>query len=155
METFNILLHHLHNVLRWALLLSGLWAIILAYNGLSKKRNWEIKDQKAGMWLILFCHIQLLIGLTLYIYLGQYSIFSNMANGMKDPEIRYWGMEHLLSMIIAVAVIQYGRIATRKATNDLVKHKKAAIWFTVGILIMLSNIPWPWREIGRSLFPGM
>ncbi len=155
METFNILLHNLHNILRWALLLSGFWAVLLAYNGLSKKRNWETKDQKAGMWFILFCHLQLVIGLTLYIYLGQYSILSNMAEGMKDPEIRYWGMEHLLGMIIAVAVIQYGRIATKKEANDLAKHKKAAIWFTVGLLIMFANIPWPWSNISRAIFPGL
>jgi hypothetical protein len=155
MEYINIGLHHLHNFLRWAVLISGFWAIYLAYTGVSQKRIWDTKDNKAGMWFILFCHLQLVIGLILYFYLGQQSIFSNMSEGMKNPEVRYWGVEHLFGMVIAIALIQYGRIASKKAEDNLLKHRKALIWFTTGMILILVNIPWPWKEIGRSLFPGM
>ncbi|MFM9945683.1 MAG: hypothetical protein ACKVQB_10675 [Bacteroidia bacterium] len=155
MEYLNTGLHHLHNFLRWGVILAGLWAIYLAYTGVNKKRNWDAKDNKAGMWFILFCHLQLVIGFALYFYLGQYNLLSG--DGMKNAVNRYWGMEHLFGMVIGVALIQYGRIASKKATNDIIKHKKALIWFTVGLLIILINIPWPWRElgIGRGWFPGM
>lgn len=155
MEIINVILHYAHNILRWPVLIMGFWAIYLAFTGVTGKRNWEIKDNKAGMWFVLFCHIQLLLGLILYIYLGKYSIFSNMAEGMKNAETRYWGMEHFMGNVIAIALIQYGRIASKKGLTDLAKHKKALIWFSVGMLILLLNIPWPWKEFGRSLFPGM
>ena len=155
MDYVNTGLHHLHNVARWALLIAGIWAIYKAYTGVTGKRSWDASDNKAGMWFILFCHAQILVGLILYFYLGQQSIFSNMAEGMKDAETRYWGVEHLFGMIIAVALIQYGRIASKKATIDIVKHKKALIWYSIGLLLIIINIPWPWRAIGRSLFPGM
>lgn len=155
MDYLNIGLHHFHNVLRWAVLVGGVWAIYRAYTGVSGKRVWDAKDNKAGMWFVMFCHIQLLIGLILYFYLGQQAIFSNMAEGMKNAETRYWGVEHLFGMVIAIALIQYGRIASKKAALDSMKHRKALIWFTIGLLLILVNIPWPWKEIGRGLFPGM
>lgn len=155
METFNVILHYSHNILRWGVLFAGIWAIYMAFTGVSGKRTWESKDNKAGMWFVLFCHLQLLTGLILYFYLDKQALFSNMSEGMKDPETRYWGMEHLLGNIIAIALIQYGRIASKKAPVDLTKHRKALIWFSVGLIILLVNIPWPWKEIGRSLFPGM
>ena len=156
MEQFNTILHYAHSILRWAVLLAGVWAIYLAITGVSRKRTWETKDNKAGMWFVLFCHLQLLIGLVLYFYLKQYSIFSNMGEGMKNPEMRYWGMEHFLGNIIAIAIIQYGRIASKKAVTELAKHRKALIWFSVGMAILLLNILWPWREfVGRSLFSGI
>jgi hypothetical protein len=74
---------------------------------------------------------------------------------MKNAETRYWGVEHLFGMVIAIALIQYGRIASKKAALDSTKHRKALIWFTIGLILILVNIPWPWKEIGRGLFPGM
>ena len=152
---FNLILHYAHNILRWGVIIAGFWAIYLAFTGVNNKRAWQAKDNKAGMWFILFCHLQVVLGLILYIMLGQYSIFSNMSEGMKNPETRYWGIEHLLGMLIAVALIQYGRIASKKATVNMIKHKKALIWFSIGMIIILINIPWPWGGIGRAIFPGM
>jgi len=114
MEKLNIGIHHLHNVLRWAVLIAGVWAIYKAYIGVTKKRNWDQGDNKAGMWLILFCHLQLVLGFVLYFSIGYNSVFSNMADAMKDPERRFWGVEHIFGMIIAVGMIQYGRIASKK-----------------------------------------
>jgi hypothetical protein len=156
MEYLNIGLHHLHNVLRWAVLITGAIAIIRAYKGVSAKTPFEAKDNKAGLWFVMSCHTQLLIGLILYFYLGQQGIFSNMAEGMKNPEARYWGVEHFLGMLIAIILVQVGRTLSKKGANDLQKHKRSLIWYSIGLLIILLNIPWPWREtIGRGLFPGM
>jgi len=151
----NSALLHTHNILRWGVLLAGFWAIYLAYTGMSKKRAWESKDNKAGMWFVLFCHVQLVIGLILYFIMGKQSIFSNMAEGMKDSYLRYWGMEHFLGMVIAIAIVQFGRIASKKAGNDLLKHKKALIWYGIGMILIFVNIPWPWKAVARGLFPGM
>lgn len=155
MEYLNIGLHHLHNVLRWAILIFGFTAVYKAYTGMSGKRAWESSDQKTGMWFVLCCHLQLLIGLILYFYLGKQSVFTNMAENMKIAEVRYWGIEHFLMMLIAIVLVQIGRIASKKAATDVQKHKKALIWYGIGLLLMLINIPWPWSQISRGLLPGM
>jgi hypothetical protein len=36
-----------------------------------------------------------------------------------------------------------------------VKYKKAFWFFVVALILILAAIPWPSREIGRPLFPGM
>lgn len=154
MENFNLVLHYIHNLLRWAVFFTGIWAIYRSYMGVNKKRAWSGKDENAGFWFIMSCHTQLLTGLFLYFYSGYYNIFSNMAESMKNAVTRFWGIEHITGMIIAIAIIQLGRIVSKKATTDLLKHKKALLWYSIGVLLIIISIPWPWREAGRALFPA-
>jgi uncharacterized membrane protein SirB2 len=72
---------------------------------------------------------------------------------MKDTFLRYWMMEHLVGMIIAIALITAGRILSKKAGNDLLKHKRLFYYFLAGLIIILIMIPWPFRTgIGRPWF---
>ncbi|MCB9251228.1 MAG: hypothetical protein H6605_02070 [Flavobacteriales bacterium] len=155
MEYVNIGLHHMHNALRWAILISGFIAVYRAYSGFSGKKNWTNADQKAGLWFLLFCHLQLLVGLMLYFYMGYQNQLANMGETMKNHVLRYWSVEHLFGMLIAIALVQIGRIKTKKANPDHAKHKKALIWFGLGLILILINIPWPWGAIPRPIFPGM
>lgn len=155
MENLNLVLHYIHNLLRWAVFFTGFWTIYRAYYGYIKRRAWSGKDESAGFWFVMSCHTQLLTGLFLYIYSNHYNIFSNMAEGMKNGITRFWGVEHIIGMILGIALVQIARIASKKAPTDTLKHKKALIWYTIGLLLILISIPWPWREAGRALFPGL
>ena len=155
MTYFETGIHHAHSILRWAVIIAGIISIYRAYTGMTGKRNWDSGDNKAGMWFVLFCHLQLLIGLIMYFYYGHQNAFENMKESMKDAETRYWSIEHFFGMFIAVALIQVGRILSKKAATDLLKHRKALIWYSIGMILILVNIPWPWKTIGRSIFPGL
>jgi hypothetical protein len=61
---------------------------------------------------------------------------------MKDPAMRKILVEHPLTMIIAVLVIQMGRIKVKKAYSDADKHKRSLIYFGLGLVLVLSMIPW-------------
>ncbi|NUM30780.1 MAG: hypothetical protein HUU47_00460 [Bacteroidetes bacterium] len=154
MENLNLVLHYIHNLLRWAVFFTGLWAIYRAYFGFSKRKAWSSKDEGAGFWFVMSCHTQLLIGLFIYIKDGYYSIFSNMSEGMKNGIVRFWGIEHITGMLLAITLVQFARIASKKAQTDTLKHKKALIWYSIGMFLIIISIPWPWREAGRALFPG-
>jgi hypothetical protein len=45
-------------------------------------------------------------------------------------------------MIIGVVLIQVGRIRTRKAYADVDKYKRSLIFYGIGLLLILSRIPW-------------
>lgn len=53
-------------------------------------------------------------------------------------------------MVIAIALITIGRIASKKAAADNDKFKKVLVYFSLGLIIMLAMIPWPFMESGAG-----
>lgn len=141
----------LHNLLRWGVLLFGLYAIIRSAAGISKK-NFTSADSKAQVFFVMFCHTQLLLGLVLYFISP--NVNAALANGMgaamKDSYSRLIAVEHISVMVIAIALIQAGRSISKKATDPVAKHKKALIFFSIGILLILSRIPWSYSPLFRT-----
>lgn len=146
----------IHNILRWAVLLFGIWAVLNAVTGILKKRIYTSSDNKINLFFMISCDIQLLLGLILY-FNGMW--FSNLKNNasvvMKDTVLRYFSVEHALMMIIAWVLVHAGRTMVKKATTDAQKHKRSLIFFGIAILIILAMIPWPYKQMGiaRNLFP--
>ena len=139
---------HFHSGLRWVVLILALLAIIKALMGMQKKSAFTNADNKISLVLISFMDIQLIIGLVLYIFgpMGLKNI-QNMGMGevMKNSYTRFFAMEHLIGMLIAIVVFHIGRSKSKKATDDASKHKKAFIFYLIGLLIILASIPWPFK----------
>ncbi len=144
----------IHNILRWAVLLFGLWAVINAVTGIANKRNYSGTDNKAGLFFMISCDVQLLLGLILY-FNGMWftELTSNTAVVMKNSVLRFFSMEHSLMMIIAWILVHMGRSMIKRSGSDAQKHKRSLIYFGIGLLIILAMIPWPFREAARQLFP--
>jgi hypothetical protein len=88
-------------------------------------------------------HLQLLLGLLLYFGLSPITkaAFADFGAAMKDTTLRLYAVEHFITMIAAVALIQVGRILSKKASDDASKFKKMAIYTTIALLLMLSRMP--------------
>ncbi len=140
----------IHSLLRYALVFAALFAIYRAITGMQNKTPFTALDNKASVFLVMFMHTQLLVGFLLYFVFGRHA---NIPMDIHDPEIRFWKMEHLALMIIAVALFQVGRIASKKAATDLLKHKKAAIFYIIGFVILMACIPWPFSKVARAFLP--
>ena len=146
----------IHNILRWAVLLLGLWAVFTALTAVISKRNYSSADNKTGLFFMISCDIQLLLGLILY-FTGMWfeKVKSNMGAVMKDPAERYFAVEHALMMIIAWLLVHIGRSMVKRVDTDAQKQKRTLIYFGIALLIILVMIPWPFRQpgIARQLFP--
>jgi len=141
----------LHSLLRYALLIAAIYAIYRAVAGWQKNLPYTSADNKASVFLIVFVHTQLLLGLLLYFGV---SPWASVPFDMKDRLVRFWKVEHLSTMLIAIALFQVGRIVSKKAATDLLKHKKAAIFYIIAFVILMAGIPWPFmKTVGRNLFP--
>ena len=138
---------HLHSGLRWIVLILALLAIVKAFMGMQKKSAFANSDNKIGLMLISFMDIQLIIGLVLYVFgpLGFKNIQNMGGEVMKNPYTRFFAMEHLVGMLIAIVVFHIGRSKSKKAIDDASKHKKAFIFYLIGLLIILASIPWPFK----------
>jgi len=134
----------LHNALRWVFLLLAVYTILKAIMGVINKTPFGTEDNKAAKFFIMVCHTQLLLGLILYFTSPVIKSYMDLGMGvaMKDKLMRLQLVEHPLTMIIGVAIIQIGKIKVRKAYEDTVKHKRSLIFYSIGLILILSRIPW-------------
>ncbi len=148
-------IQHLHNFLRWFILLFALWTIFKTMGGLSGTRQFTKADKRPAMLLMITADIQLLLGLILYIGNGWFKVLTG-GGFMKLPAARFWAMEHMLGMLIAIILIHIGYSAAKKDIPDAAKFKKVFSYTLIALIAIFITIPWPFREIiGRPLFPGM
>jgi len=137
---------HLHNFLRWVILFFLLIAIV---QSLGKKSGL----QKTSLWLLIASHITLLIGLYQY-FTSAVGYKLIQANGfgavMKDSIMRFWAVEHITGMLIAIILITIARGKAKRGGYP-------AALYILALIIILAVVPWPFRElgIGRPWFPGM
>lgn len=132
----------LHSYNRYLLLAALIFVLIRAYTGWLTRKPYEKLDDTASAALLGLTHLQLLLGLILYAFTSPWTqtAFSNFGAAMKDPNMRYWAVEHITAMLIAVVLIQLGRTLSKKATDSTDKHKKLAIYTTIATLIIVGTL---------------
>ena len=97
--------------------------------------------------------LQLLLGLLLYLVISpsMAEIRANFGAAMKDPVARFWAVEHITSMLVAVVLVHVGRVLGRKAATPDSRRMKLFICFGIATVLMLLAIPWPGMRAGRPL----
>ncbi len=143
------LLNQLHALLRWVVLILIVSAVLRAFLGMQSKKTFSNSDQKTGFFLMIACDIQLLIGLVLYIA-GPWGIKNiqqlGMSAVMKDGYSRFFAVEHILMMIVAIVLIHIGRAKAKKMGEAVGAHKVSFIYYVIAFVIMMISIPWPFRK---------
>jgi len=142
----------LHSWLRWVALVTGFGATLAAIMG-----RVEGKDSPADRWglfLMMALDLQMLLGLLLYLVLSpnMKAILDNFGEAMKRPDTRFWAVEHLTAMFLAVVIAHVGRVLARKAATPASKRMRLMVCFTLATILMLAGMPWPGRAGGRELF---
>ena len=142
----------MHNIMRWVALILAIVATVTAFLGWFGKRQWSERDRKIGSFFGMAMDIQLLLGLILYFVYSPITRAAlqdfGAAMGVKD--LRFFGMEHVFYMVLAVVFTHLGSILARRAPESKAKFQRAAIFFGLSLLLLLLGIPW-----GRPLFPGL
>ncbi len=148
---------HLHNLLRWVILVLLLISIVKAYTGWQSKKIFQPGDKKIWLFTMIAGHITLLIGIYQVLF-GRYGILSqSLPEGtsvMKDKFFRFYWIEHPFTMILGIIFLTLAHGMAKKAVPDPVKYRKAFWFFLIALVLILAGIPWPGREIvGRPLMP--
>jgi len=142
----------LHNLLRYVVVILLILAIVQSFAGWFQKNSYDKKHNKTSLFLLITCHLQLIIGLTLYFIGGHSNALSKMAESMSNATTRFWAVEHIFSMIIAIVLITLGRIMAKKAKTDLIKFRRQSIYFLLAFILIFNAIPWPWSAVARAWF---
>lgn len=144
---------HLHSVLRYVILILLLITIIKSFIGWFGGKTYTNGDDKLSLFTFITAHTQLLIGLIIYFMSDVVQTgLSDMGSAMKEPTLRFWTVEHILSMVVAIAIITLGRIMSKKGTTDTAKHRRIAIYYLLALVLIFSAIPWPFSAVARPWF---
>jgi hypothetical protein len=131
-----------HSAWRYVVILLLLLAFINALSGYIGKKKYTEGNRKLNVFALISTHIQLLLGLILYFMNDWYKVDSSVAVN------RYWKMEHIAMMLIAVILITIGNSRSKKLASDTAKHRSIFVFFgfallliTVAILMMVKVDP--------------
>ncbi len=141
--------------MRWAVLIAGIVAIILAIQGLAGKRPVAKPHRLANLAFLISADVQLLLGL--FSYAGSTLIaqaFSDFGTAMHTPQLRFFAMEHGLTAVLGIAALHIAYARAKRGPDDSARHRTIAIGFSIAMLLFILAIPWPWRAlVGRPLWP--
>jgi len=114
-------------------------AVVNSFIGMFSKKEFTAKDRKIALFGLIGIHTQLLIGLILYFVspLG----FASFGQ-MSDKALRLTSLEHPLINIIGIALITIGWSKHKNLTTSESKFKTFSIFYGLGLLLILSRIPW-------------
>lgn len=135
---------NLHNGLRWLILLAFVITIIKYLAGWLGNQPWKKLDNMLGLVLTALMDLQLIAGVILYFFLSPVTklAMSDFRGAMKDPDLRFYAVEHLTMMLIAVVLVHLGRAKSKKAVPDKDKFKTGTIYFLIAFMIIVMAIPW-------------
>jgi len=144
--TYSLILT-LHDDLRWLVLLAALVAIVTAATGVSGSRPFKPLGRITGVIFISVMDLQFLLGLILCFlspWVAQF--WTSPGAAMKVKEARFFGMEHLVFMIVALALAHIGAARSKRASEPAKAYRTALVWFSLSLLLILAGIPW-WRPL--------
>ena len=134
----------LHSGWAYITLIILIFAVVNAIIGLNSKKEFTDKDLRISLFTLIVAHIQLIIGFIAFFVSAQfeYVLDNGMGAAMKEPTIRLFVVEHPLMMILAIVLITMGFSKHKKQNTDKGKFKTIALYYGLGLLFVLSRIPW-------------
>lgn len=145
---------HLHSALRYLILIALVITIINAFLKMKGKKPFTPVDNRLSLVTFILAHTQLLLGLALY-FMGSkgMALFSNgMGEVMGNSTFRFFAVEHIFGMLIAIVLITMGRVRAKKMTDDVAKHKTTFTYYLIALVLIVISIPWPFRGFGQAWF---
>jgi hypothetical protein len=143
----------LHSFLRWAVL--ALFAAVLVRAVLARRRAlpWTPTDERVHRALLSAADLQFALGVWLYLVASPITsaFLAGPRAAMKVTALRFFGIEHVLAMVLGVVVLHVGRIRSKRETDPARRHRRVFRWTLAAFLLVLIGVPWPFMPYGRPL----
>ncbi|KAA5532543.1 hypothetical protein F0919_17320 [Taibaiella lutea] len=139
-----------HNLTRWFVLASLLYAIYRACKGYISKAVFSRTDNAVRHWTATIAHIQLMIGIILYFQSPVIKYFmSDFKEAIKNSDTVFFGLIHGSLMLTAITVLTIGSAKAKRMKTDSGKFKVMLIWFSLALIIIFIAIPWPFSPLAK------
>lgn len=143
-STHEVLLF-LHSLMRWLVLLGLCASVVRAFIGWRKQLAFTRTDDRLRGLTTTIVQLQLLVGIVLYTISPLIKTFwQQFGEAVHVRQLRFFGMEHSLVMVIAVMVLTVGsaRVQQVPMQDSQRKFKLMALWFLAALLLIISAVPW-------------
>jgi heme A synthase len=142
----------LHSWLRWIALVTAVGATLAAFSHRTYGSN--SAADRWSLFAMMALDVQMLVGLILYFALSPFTsqALADFSAAMKNPQLRFWAVEHITAMFAAVILAHVGRLLARKAATPSAKRTRLLICFGLATVLMFLSTPWPGMANGRPLF---
>ena len=138
----------IHSLFRWLVLINLLCVVYRSYSAWYFGKPYSKFDIILRQITTTIAHIQLILGVWLYCISPVVDYFlHNFNEAVHQREIRFFGMEHSLMMFTAIVIMTIGSVLVKRKLTDKGKFKTQAIWYTIVLIIILSNIPWKFSPL--------
>lgn len=137
-------LNYLH---AWTALIAVVALIALVVRSLIgwlSKAEYQKFDNILHASAVGFLHLQLILGLLLYFFYSPITqlAFEDFGAAMKTDTLRFYAVEHITGMILAIVVAQIGRSVAKKKALPTVKFRTAFIFSAIALVLIFGVIPW-------------
>ena len=132
----------MQRALRWVVL--ALLVVNLVKARQNRESSFTIRQAKLGLFTMISIHIQLLLGLALYVMEGWASMLGQ-PGVMESTVMRFFTVEHLVGMLLAILFGTLGHSLSKRAASDDMKYKRQLRYFGIALLLIVASIPWPFR----------
>jgi hypothetical protein len=138
----------LHSLNRWLVLISLLFTIYICWKGFRSKKVFSGVDNTARHLTATISHIQLLLGL--YLYMISPIVKFNVAEGEGIgfvSEHLFFRLIHIFLMVISVVLITIGSARAKRVESDQLKFKTLLLWYSIALMVIVIAIPWPFSPL--------
>lgn len=148
-----LLLLVVHSWLRYLVLGFGIWLLVTAALGVRKRASWSAPQERLHKVFLGTLDLQLLLGLLLYFVLSPITTLAlqNMGAAMKDAQLRFFAVEHLATMLIAIIAAHVGRVRSKRKAGSA-RQRSVLITQIIWFVLTMAAIPWPGVDVARPLF---
>lgn len=138
------ILKNVHSYLAYVVLAVLIYAFANALLGLLGKKEFTMhKDLRVSLFALILSHIQLLLGLILYfVSANGLQAIQTLGMGGLNSAARLLAVEHPFVNILAIVLITTGWSRHKKKETSNAKFKSIAVFYGLGLLFILSRIPW-------------
>lgn len=145
----------LHSLVRWAVVAAVVQALAVSWAGWISRRPYAPLGRRSAAIATAALDAQILLGLALYFLASPITRAALSAPGpaLGEPEARYWMLEHPILGLTAAALAHVGSVRARRALADGDRWWQAAVFSTAAAVVVAAAVPWPFRAVGRALWP--
>ncbi|GAB5474725.1 MAG: hypothetical protein Mars2KO_28240 [Maribacter sp.] len=138
------ILQNIHSYFAYAVLAILILAVLNAISGLMGNKMFTLeKDYRMSLFALILSHIQLVLGLILYFVSSNgLQAVQELGMGGMNSAARLLAVEHPFINIIAIVLITVGWSRHKKFMEGKKKFKSIAIFYGLGLVLILSRIPW-------------
>lgn len=141
-----------HSWVRWLVVAVGVLAVVRFVLGWLGHRAWQPLDGRLAIIFPTLLDIQVLVGLLLYFFVSPITTgaLKNFGGAMSNAVTRFYAVEHLLIMLVALVVAHVGSILVKRRSAAPARFRLGAILFGLAVLFILLAIPWPFVGAGAN-----